>query len=343
MPWMKDNSAQDVALDPLWLPHTYDVEGANLTFVHVPREERDRLMFLSDEHFAGNFCKLAFPAAAIAEEVKSAERAPLNFIFHTSFCCSTLLARAFEMPGVSAALKEPDVFINLGNRLIRSNDKPNRDRLELVLRLLERPFEAGESIVVKPSNFGNRLIDLILAERPNSRAVLLYSDVATFLRSLLKRGMFGRIFGRKLFNQLSKWTSLRLGYNPDEVFEQTDVQVAALAWLMQVHHFDAIARAFGPSRVTVLDSSSLLEDPVAALDEVQALFGLNLDRTKVEAIAAGPVFAKHSKFSDRDYGVEEREKEHRAVSDANSEELEMVVQWIKAIAARFEVPLRPGR
>lgn len=340
---MKDNSAKDVALDPHWLPHTYDVQGANLTFVDVPREQRDRLMFLSDEHFAGNFRKLAFPVAAIAEEVKSAERAPLHFIFHTSFCCSTLLARAFEMPGVSAALKEPDVFINLGNRLIRSNDKPNRDRLELVLRLLERPFKAGERVVVKPSNFGNRLIDIILAERPDSRAVLLYSDVGTFLRSLLKRGMFGRIFGRRLFNQLSNWTSLRLGYSPDEVFEQTDVQVAALAWLMQIHHFDAIATAFGPSRVMVLDSSSLLEDPVTALDEVQALFGMNLDRSKVEAIAAGPVFAKHSKFSDRDYGAEEREKEHRAVSDANSEELEMVVQWIKAIAARFEVPLRPGR
>lgn len=340
---MKDNSAKEVALDPRWLPHTYDVQGANLTFVDVPREQRDRLMFLSDEHFAGNFRKLSIPAAAIAEEVKSAERAPLHFIFHTSFCCSTLLARAFEMPGVSTALKEPDVFINLGNRLIRSNDKPNRDRLELVLRLLERPFEAGERVVVKPSNFGNRLIDIILAERPDSRAVLLYSDVGTFLRSLLKRGMFGRIFGRRLFNQLSNWTSLRLGYSPDEVFEQTDVQVAALAWLMQIHHFDAIATAFGPSRVMVLDSSSLLEDPVTALDEVQALFGMNLDRSKVEAIAAGPVFAKHSKFSDRDYGAEEREKEHRAVSDANSEELEMVVQWIKAIAARFEVPLRPGR
>jgi hypothetical protein len=252
-----------------------------------------------------------------------------------------LLANALDIPGASTMLKEPDVLINLANRLIRSDDQANRQRVALVLKLLERAPAPGETVIVKPTNFANRLLDVVLAQRPKSNAVLLYSDVETFLRSLLKRGMWGRILGRKLFNQLSGWSPLRFGYAGDEILELTDVQVAALAWLMQIHHLDAIARAFGP-RVMVVDSVTLLADPAECIDRAQALFGLGLDRAQVEKIASGPVFSRHSKFSDRDYSAEERKRDHQAASEAHSEELDMVTQWIKAVAAQVGAPLRPG-
>ena len=170
---MSKVTARAVATDPEWLPHTYDVEGTNLTSVHVPGAARAGLMFLSDEHFAGNFRKETFPASAIAAEAASAARAPIHFIFHTSFCCSTLFAKALDVPGLTSVLKEPDVLINLANRLIRNDDAANRQRLELVLRLLERPLSPSETTIVKPTNFSNRLLDLSLALRPNARAVLL--------------------------------------------------------------------------------------------------------------------------------------------------------------------------
>ncbi len=339
---MSKVTAREVAIDPEWLPHTYDVEGTNLTSVLVPRAARAGLMFLSDEHFAGNFAKESFPAAAMAAEVAAAGRASIHFIFHTSFCCSTLFARALDVSEVTSVLKEPDVLINLANRLIRSDDGANRQRLDLVLRLLERPLAPGETVIVKPTNFANRLLEPTLALRPDSRAVLLYSDVETFLRSLLKRGMFGRIFGRQLFNQMTGWSPLKFGYDAKQLLEQTDVQIAAIAWLMQIHQFDSVARTFGPERVMLLDSAALLADPAAAIDRAQALFGLGLDRAQVEAISSGPVFSKHSKFSDRDYSAKVREEEHKAATEAHSEELAMVVKWIAAVAAEIGAPLKPG-
>jgi len=339
---MPDPSAEDIARDPEWLPHTYDLSGGNLTFVNVPPDARSQLMFLSDEHYAGNFRKVALPADTIAAQLGAAHRAPIHFLFHTSYCCSTLLARALDIPGVSEALREPDILINLGNRIIRSDDRSNRQRLELVLRLLERPAAPGEVVIVKPSNFANRLADPILAQRPETRAVLLYSDLGTYLRSLLRRGMFGRIFGRKLFSQMSGWSPLEFGYSASQLFEQTDLQIAALGWLMQIHHFDAIARAFGPKRVMLLDSASLLADPEGSLSRVAALFGLNLDEERISGIVAGPAFSKHSKFAERDYGAQARERDHEAVIDAHSEELGMVVTWLEAVATELGVPLSPG-
>jgi hypothetical protein len=334
-------SVQNVVVDPDWIPHTFDVAGANLTFVHVPKAARAELMFLSDEHFAGKFAKAEFPAAAVAAEIGNTPRAPIHFIFHTSFCCSTLLANALDVPGATTVLKEPDVLINLANRLIRSDDQANRQRLELVLRLLERPSGPGETVIVKPTNFANRLLENILAQRPQTKAVLLYSDVETFLRSLLKRGMFGRIFGRRLFTQLRGWSPIDFGYGPEELLQLTDVQATALAWLMQMHHFDAMARAFR-DRVMIIDSPTLLAGPAAAVRKAQALFGLGLDQGQVEAIASGPAFSRHSKFSDRDYDAETREKEHKAATEAHAEELQMVVQWIEAVAAQVGAPLSLG-
>ena len=339
---MTGSSIAEVTSDPSWIPHTYDLAGANLTLVKVPRESRTELMFLSDEHFAGNYPKATFPADAVAAEIEGAGQAPIHFIFHTSFCCSTLLARALDVPGTSAVLQEPDVFINLANRIIRSDDPANRRRLELVMRLLERPPGAGEAVIVKPSNFGNRLADLILGSRPERRAVLLYSDLETLVRSLLKRGMFGRIFGRRLFSQLLGWSPINLGYSPEELLQLTDVQAIGLAWLMQIAHFDSIARAFG-DRVLVLDSAELLGDPCTAIGRIQELFGLGLSHGEVEAVAAGPAFARHSKFSDRDYSAEERQREHDATTEAHSEEIAMVVKWIEAVAAQVGAPLSPRR
>src|SRR5205085_7809480 len=95
-----------VAADPDWLPHSFDASGDALTFVHVPRGARDKLTFLSDEHYKGQFAKQSFPFASVSSIAEQPARAPLHFIFHSSFCCSTLLAKALDLPGQSLALRE---------------------------------------------------------------------------------------------------------------------------------------------------------------------------------------------------------------------------------------------
>lgn len=336
---MANGTVREVALDPQWLPHTFDVTGANLTSVFVPRDDRRRLMFLSDEHFAGAFRKVAYPASAVAAQVADAAQAPLHFIFHTAFCGSTLMLKALDIPGRAVGLKEPDVLINLANRFIRSDDRANRDRLALVLRLLSRPFEAGESIIVKPTNFANRLAAPALEALPESCAILLYSDVRPLLRSLLKRGMWGRIWGRRLFRSAAAWTSLDFGFSEEETFILTDLQALGLGWLMQMHHFAEVARKFG-DRVMVIESDDFLADPRRTLERISGLFGLELGESEILEIVNGPIFARHSKFSDQDYGRQERAADQNAAEAAHSEELEMVVKWVEAVAAHLAVELR---
>ena len=296
---MAEPSAREVALDARWLPHTFDVSGQTLTSVFVPPEARAELTFLSDEYYAGRFAKAAHPASDIAAAVSGAPHAPLHFIFHTSFCRSTLMARALEVPGV-VSLKEPDVLINLANRFIRNDDPANGDRLRLVLKLLSRPSEKGETVIVKPTNFANRLILPILEMNPASRAVLLYGDLGAVLRSIVKRGMWGRIWARQLFANLSNWAPLEFGFDAEQTFALTDLQALGLAWLMQIRHFAAVAQVMG-DRVMIVDSAEFLERPGDTLRSVSQFFGLRVDRDTIAQVVAGPTFAKHSKFGDREF------------------------------------------
>lgn len=312
-----------------------------LTSVFVERDRREELMFLSDEHFKNDFRKVAHPASAIAAHVADAAEAPLHFIFHTAFCGSTLMLKALELPGRSHGLKEPDVLINLANRLIRNDDASNRERLRLVLRLLARPFTPGERIVVKPSNIANRLAIPALEARPDSRAVLLYSDVRSLLRSILTRGMWGRIWGRTLFQSAAAWTSLDFGYSDEETFILTDLQALGLAWIMQMHHFSEVAERMG-ERVMLVDSAGFLAKPAETLLRITRLFDLGLDERDIDGIVAGPTFARHSKFSELDYGNDQRAADQHAAESAHREELEMVVKWVEAVAAHMRVDLNPA-
>jgi hypothetical protein len=93
----------------------------------------------------------------------------------------------------------------------------------------------------------------------------------------------------------------------------------------------------------LVDSVDFLANPARTLRRVSDLFELNLAESQIAEIVKGPTFARHSKFSDLDYGRQERAADQNAAEAAHSEELEMVVKWVGAVAAHLGVDLSPRR
>ncbi|MGH9350652.1 MAG: hypothetical protein ACRD2G_00550, partial [Terriglobia bacterium] len=56
----------------------------------------------------------------------------------------------------------------------------------LGMRLLTRTFDPGQTVIVKPSDVGNSMCDVMLENDPRSKAVLLSVDLRTFILSVLK-------------------------------------------------------------------------------------------------------------------------------------------------------------
>ena len=335
---MIDTSAHAIATNPEWLPRGFDRDAKLLSSVRVPREEYARLTFVNDQYLEDRFQSVVHDRSAIEAAVRDAPGAPLHFIFHSAFCCSTLLAKALDIPGIATVITEPGILTEA--RFRYENIPGDRDQLlDLVLRLLSRPFGQDRAVVVKPSNFVNPLIGPILGRSPNSRAVLMYSDVRTLLYSVAKYGLSRRVWGRQLYVDLAKTSSLGFPSMGDAIVEKTDLQLAGLAWLMQVHHFRAVAAQLGDQRVMLLDSNRLLDRPGETLASVAAFLDLEVDAEMAGRITAGPAFTTHSKIVGTDYSIERRAADQAQLEQTYGLEVNEAATWLRATAAQLNAQI----
>ncbi|MBK6708387.1 MAG: hypothetical protein IPG54_13245 [Sphingomonadales bacterium] len=324
-----------IVRDPSWLAHRYDAAGDRIQFVPADREAHAHATFLTDEFLHGQ----DRPAVIRRSDAipAMAAPAPVHFIFHSAYCCSTLLARAFDVPGLAFALKEPSILNDLsGWRRRGAPPAAVADALRLSLGLLGKPFESGEQIVIKPSNVINALAPAMLATLPAARALLLYTPLPNYLASIAKKGMWGRLWVRELFVKLTRDGLTDYGFSADDILQQTDLQIAAIGWLAQHRAFAALCARFGPDRVATLQSERLLADPQAGVTALAQFYGIDAD-SRLQAHVQS-VFGTHSKTGES-FSRDARESEHVGSLAAHAEEVEKVVIWAEAVAKAAGQPM----
>ena len=327
-------SLTQVIGDGEWLAHRYDEASDAIQFRFVPREAQRELTFLTD-HEIGDAPLAVYARGDCLAEVRRRELPPPRLIFHSAYCCSTLLARAFDIPGVSFGLKEPQILNDVvGLQLRRGDPRQVAAALDVALLLLARPLSEGEVNVIKPSNLINPLLPLLTAMRPELRGVLLHAPLETFLGSIARKEIEGRAWVRDLMWKLIHLGQAeRFGFTDEDLYRQTDLQTGAVGWLAQQALFEEAARQDRGFRS--LNSETLIARPVECLEALATLIELPLDAATV---ASGPAFRTHSK--DRsDYSAEQRGKEQARGKDVHAREIGIVVQWAEQLADHAGIPM----
>lgn len=334
---MTPDQVSAVAQDPAWLAHRYDPGYDAVHFRYVERETRRKATFLTDQYL-GTAEPLVLTRSSVAEPARGVA-APLHHIFHSAFCCSTLMVRAFERPGWTSSLSEPVILNDLAGWRNRGATPAalaavGRD----VATLLGRSFAGDAAVVSKGSNTAGLVADVMLGARQDSTALLMVAPIRTFLTSVAKKGLDGRLWVRGVFRTLRQGGVTDFGFDDTALFEQTDLQIAALGWLAQHRMFHRLAHAFGPERIRTLDSEQFLADPAEAVSRVARLFGLPDVDCHVAAIDAGPTFTRHSKTG-AVFDQNERRREYADTGTAHAEEIEKVALWTEQVAEHAKVPL----
>jgi hypothetical protein len=322
-----------IVQDPAWLAHRYVESKDAVQFLAVDRAGHAAVTFITDGHLPADLPRRELPRR---EAVAAAPApAPVHFVFHSAFCCSTLIARAFDRPGVSMALKEPLLLNDMVGW--RRRGAAGRDVAEVTdgaLKLLARPFERGEAVVIKPSNIVNGLIPLLMALRPEAKALFLHAPLPVFLTSVAKKGLDGRLWVRELLAGFRRDGLVqRLGFDDEALFGQTDLQVAATGWLAQQALFAELLPKLG-GRATSLDSETLLDRPAEAMAALARHFGV-APANEAETAA---VFGRDSKSGKR-FGRAEREAEYAQAGAAHGQEIDKVAAWAAVVAERAGVPM----
>lgn len=327
--------SQPLRLPPELLAHRYDPQHDAVHFIRADRALRRSVAFLTDE----NLPSASDPLVVRRTESLSAAPAPspIHFIFHSAYCCSTLLANACDREGIASSLKEPTILNDLVGWRHRGG-APARvaEVLGGALRLLARPFASGEATVVKPSNVVNALAPAMLAMRPEARCLLLYAPLRVYLGSIAAKGLWGRLWVRDLLVKQLKDGLIALGFEPEDHLLQSDLQVAAVGWLAQHQLFAQLALQYS-DRVRTLESETLLARPEEALAAVDQLFGARSEPAAREEVVAR-VFTRHAKFGGQ-FSREDRAAGQRAAAQVHGEEIEKVLAWAEAVAANARLSL----
>lgn len=328
--------------DPESWPHRFDDASKLVGFIPVSRELHAECTFITDEHLPKGLPMSPVPLADVEQVLPSDVRAP-HFIFHSAYCCSTMLARAFDIPGVSMGLKEPQILNDLVGWQRRASPAVEIGGvLDIAIRALARPFEAGETTVIKPSIIVNAIAEPTLERFPDSKALLLYAPLESYLQSIAKKGMWGRRWVREVLIGTIADGCLVSGFEDLDLLELTDLQVAALGWLSQHALFTRLIRRFGEGRIRTLDSATLLKDQSQAMSALVGHFGIDLPQKRFEHVMAGPAFTTHSKQSSTSFDARERAAEQANMAEVHGEEIEMVAHWAEAVAQsqglRLELP-----
>ena len=335
---MNDREIQTIARDPLWLAHRYDPGHDAVHFVRLDREGHRKATFLIDEYLPSASSPVVLARNMVGPAARAVE-APIHFLFHSAFCCSTLMARAFDQDGWAMGLKEPVILNDLVGWHRRGASRDDlKSPLDDVLALLGRGFSQGEAVIVKPSNIVNRLAGPILEARPAARALLMYAPLRTFLASVAKKGMWGRLWVRGLFIGLMKDGLVDLGFDAEQFFGQTDLQIGAMGWLAQHALFHQSVERFGPSRVRTLDSETLLADPAAVLARLASFYDLPAGSEHMQSVADGPIFSSHSKTGTA-FDASSRADEYRLANAHHADEIEKVALWAEQVARHRGIAL----
>lgn len=310
------SSLEDVIGNADWFPDNIDFNRNTFGFVRTGRNALSKESFLDARWNRSAFTRVDIPIPTVLSAVENLPRPKLNFIWHTAFCCSTLIARCLDAESTNLSLKEPQVLILLAEA--KRTGRQTSGETNAAFKLLGR---GHEPVLVKPTNAVNNLIPEAV-RATDGQMLFLYSDCKSFLISIAKKGEMGRIFVRKLFGLFSADGHPQAKWPWQTLFELSDMQVAALVWHMQIAEF---RRSRDASRSAALNCDDFLAHPRQTLEKLNAFFGLHLSAPQLDAALLH--LARNAKDANETFSAERRASEANDVARMFGGELDTVVEW----------------
>ncbi len=313
--------------NPGWFPESFDVRRREFHFVSTERTTLAAQTFLDARwDRAGRDRRVETAESLLAHLPK--EKPKPTIVWHTGFCCSTLLTRALDRPGNNLALCEPLVLVAIADakRSGTLGRGPLQAAPALALHLLGRGFSAGESVTIKPSPAANNLLPESISQS-SGPMLFLYSDCKSFLVSIYRLREEGRKYVRQLLLTILGDGHPQAQWRPAQLLSLTDLELAAVLWHMQIEEFRRAVALLDSNRFASLDCDAFLASPVETLNRLDDFFSLRLGNEYLQQVAAGPLFRTNAKTGKESFDATRRRAEHSQAAEQMTGEFERIVKW----------------
>lgn len=308
--------------DARWFPVDLQVPRREYQFLPIDGDVLERSAFL-DTRIEAPLSE-AVPVTVDASARAAMPAAPLGWLFHTSFCCSTLLARVLHVPPWQVVLKEPLVLRRLGDA--RHGHWPLQDLVDSTVRLLARPWDRGGAVVVKPTHGALNVAVELLAASPDSRGLILTSSLEDFLVSNIKKSPETQAKIPMLVERALQAGKFHERLPPGALTPPDLLAAASLQWAAQRELCLDIVTAGGPQRMRMVDASDLLANLQATAWQCAQWLQLPVPQQVLET-RVGEVSQRNAKAVEAPYDAARRAADVRLVQARFANEIAAARRW----------------
>ncbi|HET6566179.1 MAG TPA: hypothetical protein VFG52_12260 [Xanthomonadales bacterium] len=327
---------------PDWLLAGFDLDSGQYHFAQVSRQTYHDSTFLDHRIQPMPTAKTSLDAGQVDEVLKHSQVAQTAWIFHTGFCCSTLLATCLDHPATTLVLREPLVLSRLAHAN-RSHATQPVDALnantQRVIGLCERSYPA-ESLLLKPSNFANRLMDELFpgsGHQVKRKAILMSSSLESLLVSILKKKPEAETSLPGFLRALLQDSDYLQAAGLHTIDDLTLLQQSVVFWHCQRYFLQQRLEQSSAGVLMPLSMERFLGEPEDVLNEVSGFLGLGLTDEIIRHTIESGAFRRHSKQTDKAYDPEIHLKEQRATRAMFGQELEATLEWAAPLLERLPV------
>jgi hypothetical protein len=277
------------------------------------------------------------------QDVPCASRIPNPaLLFHTAFCCSTLLARSLQSPPRIVAIREPQALLRLARAAMFQPRSRIEGPLRAALHLLARPWSSGGRCLIKPTNQVNNLLPDIL-RLTAGKAILLRSSLPEFVISCCKKLPEADTRVRWMAQHLLKDTRLQRELEVPWNHHFHFIEACVLAWHAQIERYaDALADDTA-DRLRSLDMQDMLDNPEGVVAACADWLELDIDASALQE-RVRTEFRRNAKHPERPFDPLRRAQERTEVMARYSNVLETALAWERetiAPLARLPIDWKP--
>jgi hypothetical protein len=309
-----------------------------LTFVQLKRLDYRRASFLDPRGLPDDALTWQTRLSELHHALPTLEWPPrLAYLFHTGFCCSTLLSRCAEISPAVFALREPMSLHNLEVQWAGAGRDWSRAEcyaaLTTLLALLARTWSERQTALIKADC---TLLVPTLLEYSSAPYVVLYCPAPDFVAAVMScKARRAWSIGR--LRQMIEIARALGSCVPFEIPAQLNApEAACLIWWWQMWIFRE-AQKKERARGYFLAAEEFLDDPVASL---RPLFGLLAAAHPAGGLGvmAARVMSRDAKTPTQLASAASRREKLAAATSVHAEQIDLALQWASRwIGADFQM------
>jgi hypothetical protein len=317
---------------PEFYPQSVDFENNTLHFVRMSRESYRNSVFLDvrTQHLGDPIQKVNLDDVLRASAGNGARSPRAYYILNTALCCSTLLARYFELFPDCFVLKEPSMLRQLATVEPESVSRWE-DVFEVCVKLLSRTYLESERPVIKVHEACNVLGNRLLQD-PETTITFLSTPVRRFVLSVLKEE-FRRQWVRRRANEMSQREEFAELFQDLYVADLSDAQAACCMWLANSLQCQRLCSSDSRDRVLVINGDDVADRPLQTLTRIAEASGFAVSEEQLNAIVNHPSVNRYSKDWSIPFNATSRQQEIELLEQQWGAEAHVAIQWMEARAA----------